>query len=187
MDLPCEIDCYGHFLQPLGTHPYDGYLPSQRVDEKSSIILDLFNELKGTEMHVLACQPSIFYHIGTMPEYIDHFCGRGGDAFLSHLGGRKNVSSVLSDDTPGEYNFLQSLVKLKEFSMKNVVIENSVILDPLNKLQIGNDCIISDIVLNTQDIKNYCLEEELDEILNIDDGTFMQTITLRYQDCKLIV
>lgn len=77
--LTCEIDAYGDFLQALGPASTDEYTrDASNViaadDTLSATRLKLYNFLKKVPLNVILCNVSKFYHIGTIPEYIFHYC-----------------------------------------------------------------------------------------------------------------
>ncbi|XP_076062026.1 fucose-1-phosphate guanylyltransferase-like [Oratosquilla oratoria] len=68
--LSKELDAYGHILPCLGSQTQEGKnLPTDYSQE-------LFPILKETKLKVILLNESKFYHLGTMVEYIDHFCLR---------------------------------------------------------------------------------------------------------------
>jgi fucose-1-phosphate guanylyltransferase len=77
--LSSEIDAYGDFLQALGPQATDEYTR----DSKNVIVADgglaemrlkLYTHLQNTPLHVILCNVSKFYHIGTVPEFLFHYC-----------------------------------------------------------------------------------------------------------------
>eukprot|EP00911_Craspedida_sp_UC1_P001375 UC1_evm2s1037 len=77
--LTCEIDAYGDFLQALGPEATDEYCGDVAnviavEDSLTKTRRALFEHLKGTQLNVVLCDESKFYHIGTVPEYRFHYC-----------------------------------------------------------------------------------------------------------------
>lgn len=92
--ITCEIDAYGDFLQASGTEGTPDYTRNtenvcKQTDSLIETRLSIFDLLKGTPLYAIVLAPppyfyekqlseskpnSIFYHIGTMPEYLSNFC-----------------------------------------------------------------------------------------------------------------
>eukprot|EP00042_Codosiga_hollandica_P006695 m.16135 g.16135 ORF g.16135 m.16135 type:complete len:338 (+) comp27753_c0_seq1:174-1187(+) len=77
--IQCEIDAYGDFLQALGPKATPEYTQNSAnvVAVESNLEqtrLALFQHLRGTQLNVVLCEQSKFYHIGTMEEYLEHYC-----------------------------------------------------------------------------------------------------------------
>ena len=77
--LGCEIDAFGDFLQALGEKSNKEYCKNvANVVEVVPKLVEtrekFYDELQGTQFNVLLLNKSKFYHIGTMPEYVEAFC-----------------------------------------------------------------------------------------------------------------
>ncbi|XP_077984861.1 fucose-1-phosphate guanylyltransferase-like [Glandiceps talaboti] len=95
--IQCEVDAYGDFLQALGSNACIDYTNniSNVVDNTDTLIhtrKKIFQLLQGTPLHVLIMRQSRFYHLGTMREYIYHFCC--DPVFAEELGITHNAFSV---------------------------------------------------------------------------------------------
>uniref|UniRef100_A0A6U5AX03 GDP-fucose pyrophosphorylase domain-containing protein n=1 Tax=Hemiselmis andersenii TaxID=464988 RepID=A0A6U5AX03_HEMAN len=88
--IECEIDAYGDFLQALGPEADTSYCSdsSNALSEESastSARIKVFEVLRGVDLNVCLLEESRFWHIGTLPELLHHFCGL--DSFLEEAGG----------------------------------------------------------------------------------------------------
>lgn len=77
--IMCEIDAYGDFLQALGPLATDQYTRNTANvvavnDVLTTTRVNLFQHLKNAPLNVILCRKSKFYHIGTLEEYLEHFC-----------------------------------------------------------------------------------------------------------------
>lgn len=77
--ISCEIDAYGDFLQALGSRSTLAYIHNTgNVSNTEEILLQtrekIFKLLHGEPLYVVALNKSSFYHLGTMQEYLFHFC-----------------------------------------------------------------------------------------------------------------
>uniref|UniRef100_A0A7S3GJL7 GDP-fucose pyrophosphorylase domain-containing protein n=1 Tax=Palpitomonas bilix TaxID=652834 RepID=A0A7S3GJL7_9EUKA len=76
--LDCEIDAYGDFLQAACAHPPKGFVErNSHVGSKARTMIIrslLLSKLEGTSLDVLLLSPSLFFHVGTMSEYLFHYC-----------------------------------------------------------------------------------------------------------------
>jgi hypothetical protein len=106
--LDCEVDAYGDFLQvstssffvsftqPLGKNATSEYFNNTRTTGSVSDALQekrrgLYEILYGQPIHVLPYIPSLFIHIGTSQEYLEHLCHT-----LPAFGFQKIVNSSIS-------------------------------------------------------------------------------------------
>ena len=86
----CEIDAYGDVLQALGPDADDAYIPRAAPGDAAAAELErcrraLFALLRGAPLHVARLDRSRFWHIGTVPELLDHFSHV--TSFLTEAGG----------------------------------------------------------------------------------------------------
>ncbi|XP_041485711.1 fucose-1-phosphate guanylyltransferase-like [Lytechinus variegatus] len=77
--LSCEIDSHGDFLHGLGNCGNSSYINdmsnvSSKTDKLLSMRQEVFKLFQGTPLHVLVLPYSMFYHVGTTEELLDHFC-----------------------------------------------------------------------------------------------------------------
>ncbi|OQV18528.1 Fucose-1-phosphate guanylyltransferase [Hypsibius exemplaris] len=66
-----EVDCYGDFMQPLGSSPSMDYIERTKNNPLKRVRELLFEKLAGSSFNVLFLPGSLFIHLGTMPEYLD--------------------------------------------------------------------------------------------------------------------
>eukprot|EP01065_Artemidia_motanka_P041442 TRINITY_DN5371_c0_g3_i1.p1 TRINITY_DN5371_c0_g3~~TRINITY_DN5371_c0_g3_i1.p1 ORF type:complete len:616 (+),score=179.79 TRINITY_DN5371_c0_g3_i1:76-1848(+) len=105
--VEAEVDAYGDFMHPLGPGATEEYMmnfgnTAKKDDEKERDALlavrrAIHSALKGVQLHCLALPGSRFYHVGTIPEALHHFCMDGG--FLTAIGrGRDEDESKVPKD-----------------------------------------------------------------------------------------
>lgn len=85
--LNSELDAYAHFLPCFGTRMKDAK-PEDYKDFRSQML----PILSGFKMKVILLRNSKFYHLGTMKEYLTHFCAM--ESFNKELGLVKNTSNI---------------------------------------------------------------------------------------------
>lgn len=146
--LACEIDAYGDFLQALGPAATDEYTR----DSKNVIAVEgglaetrmkLYHHLKSTPLTVILCTVSKFYHIGTVPEFLHHYCT---DVFFRHETGAQHAAFVAGGTTAdaGGFTAIHSVLDDGATVGKETVIEYSTI----NKgVTIGARCLVSNTTL----------------------------------------
>jgi len=144
--LTCEVDAYGDFLQalgPLATAEYTGNADNviSESDALATTRLKLYEHLKGTQLNVVLCNWSKFYHIGTLSEYLHHYCS---DAyFATELGCSNNTFST--GLVPNHDNTLiHSSVHPTTTLGSQTVVEYSVVKAGV---QVGSKCLISSAVV----------------------------------------
>lgn len=100
--LMCEIDSYGDFLQALGPRASIEYTQDLRnVSLVEPTLVEtrekIYHLLKGTDINIVALNASKFYHLGTVKEYLHHFCN---DPILANEAGfqRFGVFNSLHED-----------------------------------------------------------------------------------------
>lgn len=205
LPIRCELDCYGDFLSHMGRRAIE---PSTRDnDEKSVLLHELYHMLHDKVLRVICCHPSVFYHIGTMQEYIDHLATNlSENTFLQQIGGSQNVFSHL-ERAPNRHdstelrncNFIQSIVKcidgaspsspslVTERFGEYSVIEHSNILFQVNErqeqqgssLQFDHHSIISSIDVCESDLMSMCHQHGIStKVLKVRDHVFIQTVPL---------
>eukprot|EP00283_Hemiselmis_rufescens_P010490 CAMPEP_0173424044 /NCGR_PEP_ID=MMETSP1357-20121228/4082_1 /TAXON_ID=77926 /ORGANISM="Hemiselmis rufescens, Strain PCC563" /LENGTH=574 /DNA_ID=CAMNT_0014387211 /DNA_START=69 /DNA_END=1793 /DNA_ORIENTATION=+ len=94
--IDCEIDAYGDFLQALGPEADTKYCSDSTnalsaESASASTRLEVFQALRGVDLSVCVLEESRFWHIGTIPELLHHFCGK--DSFLEEAGGGRATRS----------------------------------------------------------------------------------------------
>lgn len=198
--VKCEVDAYGDFLHPLGELASDDYFTSSRTtgsapsSELINVRKKLFSILKGTHFNVIPYVPSLFVHIGTAREYLEHLCFNlpkfGFNRFhcnaflhsadklvvMPELGLRADV-----DMTPKKRKLLHSSVEQKRIlhnhccMMYNILGENVTVghgsvveycrITPEHYTNIGNGSILSNVHVPAT-------------IVEIPSGIFLHTMTM---------
>eukprot|EP00048_Salpingoeca_helianthica_P023314 m.23572 g.23572 ORF g.23572 m.23572 type:complete len:566 (+) comp8538_c0_seq1:82-1779(+) len=144
--LTCEVDSYGDFLQALGPNATDEYTNNGAnvVKVEASLAetrLALFHHLKGTPLHVVACNISKFYHIGTLPEFLFHYCE--DEHFAVEMGLVRHAGSVCALP-PGPYCVINSTLHASVTVGPRTVVEFAT---AAAGVRIGAGCLVSGVAL----------------------------------------
>eukprot|EP01114_Cavostelium_apophysatum_P019259 TRINITY_DN6156_c0_g1_i4.p1 TRINITY_DN6156_c0_g1~~TRINITY_DN6156_c0_g1_i4.p1 ORF type:complete len:1010 (+),score=265.03 TRINITY_DN6156_c0_g1_i4:32-3031(+) len=151
--LDCEIDAYGDFLQPLGEHAVDTYFSNTRTTGSINDILMekrkvLYETLRNVPINVIPFVPSLWVHIGTCREYIEHLCQNlpdfGFQRFtFSHIASKEGFGTDnISAHSCVQYSLLSDSVTVDRDS----VIEYCNILND-RPVYIGKQTILSQVSL----------------------------------------
>ncbi|ELT94528.1 hypothetical protein CAPTEDRAFT_177275 [Capitella teleta] len=164
--LQCEIDSYGDFLQALGPNATAEYTKDVRnVSLVEPTLLEtrmkIYNLLKGTAINIVALNESKFYHLGTVKEYLYHFCHdsvlgeevgfKPNGVFNRFHGNTNHVGGCLM------HNYLQG-----ESTIPNTSIVEFCSFD--ESVEIGENCIVSNCSSNKR--------------IHIPDNTLTHTIPI---------
>lgn len=148
--LTSEIDAYGDFLQALGPEATDEYTRDDKNviaadDGLASLRLKLFHHLKNTPLNVILCNVSKFYHIGTIPEYLFHYCT---DKFFREETSALHAACVTGggEAKAAGYTAIHSVLSDGVEVGKETVIEYSTIAAGVS---IGTRCLVSNTVLDS--------------------------------------
>jgi len=153
--LTCEIDAYGDFLQALGPESTDEYTrDAENVivedDSLAKTRLKLYQYLNKIPLNVVLCNVSKFYHIGTIPEFLFHYCA--DPFFRSELGcSREAFTSYRSSSSDCktlelvECTAIHSLLSPETFIGAKTVVEYS---DLGPDVIVGSDCVVSNVRIN---------------------------------------
>ncbi|RDD41056.1 Fucose-1-phosphate guanylyltransferase [Trichoplax sp. H2] len=179
--LQCEIDAYGDFLQALGSEANDDYThnTSNITDVTETIVQtrkEIFQWLKGTQLNVLLFKNSVFYHIGTTLEYLNHYCNNTD--FQYELSCHPMVMTVgknaLTDASCPEVGSRCSIIHSKigknvqlygESIVEYCLIENDVTIQP--------NCILSNIHLSSN--------------LTVPENSFLHSVAVKQGTQKYFV
>eukprot|EP00038_Savillea_parva_P008549 m.177650 g.177650 ORF g.177650 m.177650 type:complete len:573 (+) comp14391_c0_seq1:249-1967(+) len=142
--LTVEIDAYGDFLQALGPASTDEYTRDDKNvivadDALADIRLKLYHHLKATPLNVILCNVSKFYHIGTLPEFLFHYCTDGffrGETSALHAACVSGGGEVHAQG----YTLIHSVVSGDAAVGKETVVEYSTIEAGA---RIGSRCLVS--------------------------------------------
>jgi hypothetical protein len=103
----CEIDCYSDFLQCASGLPArtvhdelgsETEQPGARQTIRAALRRALALDNGAHGLHALAIKDSVFFHLGTMREYVDHLTGTRGSRLLACADGSRVVCARLDDD-----------------------------------------------------------------------------------------
>jgi fucose-1-phosphate guanylyltransferase len=102
-----------------------------------------YNHLKGTRLNVVLCNWSKFYHIGTLAEFLHHYCS--DPVFYRELGctARTFTTEAAAADAP-EACLIHSTIGKEVRIGSQSVLEYAVVADGCT---IGSRCMISSVVL----------------------------------------
>ncbi|XP_041359640.1 fucose-1-phosphate guanylyltransferase-like [Gigantopelta aegis] len=95
-----EIDAYGDFMQAVGLRASSDYIHlTSNISQVTPGLLQtrqqVFDHLKGTDIHLLILNASKFIHIGTTKEYIYHLCH--DKQFQSQMAFSKDVFNLWTE------------------------------------------------------------------------------------------
>ena len=142
------MDAYGDFLQALGpnaTAEYTGNSANviSETDDLAVTRLKLYNHLKGTRLNVVLCNWSKFYHIGTLAEFLHHYCS--DPVFYRELGCTNRTFTTEATPVDAvETCLIHSTIGAGVTIGKQSVLEYAVVGDGCT---IGSRCMVSSIVL----------------------------------------
>jgi hypothetical protein len=75
--IPCEIDCYGDFMRPLGRCPLPRPVAIDGNIESIQLKQTIYDRLRDCRLQVIILNKSSFNHTGTNDEYLDICCAIG--------------------------------------------------------------------------------------------------------------
>ena len=122
-----EIDCYGHFLCPLGSEPI--------TKEPKSRFKSPLNELLiGTDLKILYLSKSRFFHLGTLAEYIFEMTDYTHKELAKSLHFKQNGSTdviqgtvVCSKINGNSFVDKQSVIEFCDFSSIDIETNNNLL------------------------------------------------------------
>mmetsp|Transcript_20935 Transcript_20935/g.69896 ORF Transcript_20935/g.69896 Transcript_20935/m.69896 type:complete len:578 (-) Transcript_20935:37-1770(-) len=164
----CEVDAYGDLLQALGPEADEEYI-GKGSDLLSETRRSLFQALNGMELNVCKVEKSRFWHIGTIPEMLDHFCGSTSFLVEASGGSVRQEGFAVEIGAHGLGYYSKSLTSCKICSR----VHESAELGPRSVVEfctvgkdvkIGRDCLLSCVALT-------------DGVV-IPDGIFLQTVVI---------
>jgi fucose-1-phosphate guanylyltransferase len=146
--LACEIDAYGDFLQALGPAATDEYTRDAKnvIAAEGGLAetrLKLYHFLQNTPLTVILCKVSKFYHIGTVPEFLHHYCT---DVFFRGETGAQHAAFTAgaAGADAGGWTVIHSVVDDGASVGKETVIEYSTVGA---RVKIGTRCLVSNTSL----------------------------------------
>ncbi|KAK5580788.1 hypothetical protein RB653_000812 [Dictyostelium firmibasis] len=178
--INCEIDAYSDFLQPLGKGAEPNYFQVksnvtkylEHLPKEREKIYNFLNSSK-CKLEMIPMSPSAFIHIGTCHEYIEHFTIN-----FPKLGFKNLIFSEI--DSKQQTDNMTNNVILHSILLNNLKIninDNSVVeycnFKGINKLSIGNRCIVSDLEFSDQNQSTSNLIS-----VEIPSNSFIQTLSI---------
>jgi len=169
-NLDCEIDAYGDFLQPLGSKSSISYVDNPKnVSVFTPSLVEmrriLYNVLRNASFQMIPLVPSLFIHLGTCIEYIEHFGGN-----LQRFGFQKSVLVAIQ----GKHNISPNSCVMHTHMDGDFVVEEQSVIEFCEfvgvALVVGKRCILADLCYGS-----YC--GQLSNAV-IPDGVFMQTLSI---------
>ncbi len=176
----CEIDGYGDFLQALGPRATIDYTRDvanvSKVEPKLVQIREkIFHLLKGTPLHVLVMDESKFYHVGTMNEYIYHYCldhTLANELGFKAKGSGQNVNEPPAKVARQEGGAILGCV-MHCMLPKGIIVPESSILEYCD--------LDGQVTVGANSILSNCVYHGSTRIM-VPENTFMHTIAVKQDD-----
>lgn len=202
-----EIDAYGDFLQALGPRATDDYIyntanVSRVTSDLTRLRKQVFDAVRGCDIHLLILNASKFIHIGTTRELIYHFCQdeafrcqmalerdvfncwQQGGADIGNGDGAKGSGDRLRDATSGSDNSGKS----RGCVMHSVLVRESTVAPSSVVEYCRFDAAVTveggAIVSNCQWLRS---ESPRLQPLVLPPETFLHTVSVLHQGTSLFV
>ncbi|CAL4058583.1 unnamed protein product, partial [Meganyctiphanes norvegica] len=185
--LDSELDAYAHFLPCFGTRMKD-VKPENYKDYRSQML----PILSGFKMKVILLNESNFYHIGTMKEYLQHFCEM--ESFNKELGLINNTSNIDNPFKNGHrYESEMSLGKVKGVVIQSHFYNSCIVSAPedckvlLEYCQIGVPISVQGDIILSNCIIQECPTVKIFGCINLFDNLLYHTSPIHQNERKSYV
>ncbi|KYQ90867.1 fucose-1-phosphate guanylyltransferase [Tieghemostelium lacteum] len=169
--IQCEIDAYSDFLQPLGPGASADYFESRGnvsvyTDQLAIERKKLFEMFQSNNvpLYTIPYIPSMFIHIGTCQEYLEHFTEN-----FPQLDFKRIVYSDIGSNQNEIVNKKLCIIHSNFQSSKITIQEHTIIeycsIVNCNQVTIESGCILADLELHNHQ-----------QPIHIPSNTFIQTL-----------